>query len=591
MPETKPFSVVVEDVGGGVNEGAPSSLEDREWSALSNFHAFGTKLIRRGGLTAVSSAAYAKDLTSLFAYKQSVGSWLLLVGLKDGIGSMSGGIITQLSSPDVYPELDDPWIMRQYKDEVFACRQSTGTIKRVVPGFMHNAGIAAPLTAATISEGAAGAKEAGNRQLVYTHYVRATGAESNPSPVSNTLNLSASKKLLANGISISTNPQVDARRLYETSPNQEGEYYFVKQVDDNFTIDGIENNVAQDDLGVKASFENGMPPSGLIALEIANERLFATDGKLLYFSRPGLMQSFSEFDFIPVMEDDGHQIIDLVAWGDVLAIAKTGGMYALRGTGTTGSNIFSALVVSDKHGARGRSTQSAEGVLLWYSGENIYRSDGGSPSAISTLRVRKTLDRIPEAYKDRVVAGIMPRKSLYLLAVPLDGAQFPSHLIAYNYKTDAWDVVTPSQAPRFFGRFYDQVANEVLYGVFADKMVHEMEEGLLDGSTAITAVARTKAFHFGIGPGRKGIRAVAVNTPAVNSTLKVRVYNDEQATYVKERTLPLSGPGWKRVNISTLGSLASAHQVEFEYSGSPEFEIHGYAIEGELVPARRPRAI
>jgi len=311
MPETKPFSVVVEDVGGGVNEGAPSSLEDREWSALSNFHAFGTKLIRRGGLTAVSSAAYAKDLTSLFAYKQSVGSWLLLVGLKDGIGSMSGGIITQLSSPDVYPELDDPWIMRQYKDEVFACRQSTGTIKRVVPGFMHNAGIAAPLTAATISEGAAGAKEAGNRQLVYTHYVRATGAESNPSPVSNTLNLSASKKLLANGISISTNPQVDARRLYETSPNQEGEYYFVKQVDDNFTIDGIENNVAQDDLGVKASFENGMPPSGLIALEIANERLFATDGKLLYFSRPGLMQSFSEFDFIPVMEDDGHQIIDL----------------------------------------------------------------------------------------------------------------------------------------------------------------------------------------------------------------------------------------------------------------------------------------
>jgi hypothetical protein len=587
MSVGKPFQIVLRDLGGGLNEEAPTGLQDREWSALSNFRSFGTKLLRRGGLAAITDTPYANGLTSLFAFKTALGAWLLLVGLRDGIGKVSGLSVVPLASADTYASLDDPWIMRQYKDEVFACRPKTGTLKKVSADFVQNAGLPAPLTAATISQGGAGSKEAGNRQLVYTYYVKESAAESNPSPVSNTLNLAASKKLIANGVTASLNPQVNARRLYETAPNQEGEYYFVKQQDDNIQVDGIENDVAQDDLGRSVSFENGLPPDGIAAIEIANERLFAAVGSVVWFSQVGMMQAFSEYDFIPIMEDDGHTIVDLVAWGDVLAVPKTGGIYVLRNAGT---RSLERGVISEKHGVRGLSTQVAEGSLLWYSGENVYRSEGGVPSAISTLRVRKTLDRIPELYKHVVRSAVLPKQSLYLLAVPLDGATTPSHIVAYNYKTDVWDVVTPSQAPLFFGRFFETTFNEALYGAFADGRIYEMESGLTDAGTAILAVARSKAFDYALGPGQKGIRTIGLNTPATAASIKIRVYNDEKSTYVKERTMSLSRDGWKRLNVSTLGTLAGTHQIELEYSGSPALEIHEVEIEGLMFPARKPKA-
>lgn len=590
MSVGKPFLLKMSDLGGGLSEGAPTSLQDREWSKLENFRSFGTKLVRRGGLTAVTDVAYAGGLSSLFAYKTALGTWLLMVGLRDGIGKVVGMTVVPLASADIYASASDPWIMKQYKDEVFACRPRTGTLKKVSSAFVQNAGIAAPLTAAVIADGGAGAKEAGDRQLVYTYYVKETAAESDPSPVSNTLGLGANRQVSASGVTASLNPQVNARRLYETAPGQEGEYYFVKQVDDNITENGILNNVIQDDLGRAVSFENGLPPTGITAIEIINERLFAAVGSVVHWSQVGLMQSFSEFNFLPIMEDDGHAIVDLVAWGDVLAVGKTGGVYVLRNAGSTS---VESGVISEKHGVRGLSMQVGEGSLFWYSGENIYRSEGGVPSAISTLRIRETLDQIPEAYKTTVRSALLPRLSLYLLAVPLDAATAPSHIIAYNYKTDAWDIVEPSQAPLFFGRYFDADYDEVLYGAFPDGCIYEMESGLTDNGTAITAIAKTKSLDYGLGPGQKSIRTVGVNTPAVaGGSLTVRVYNDEKAVAFKTRTgLSLARAGWKRFNIGTLGQPASTHQVEFEYSGSPELEIHEVEIEGITFPARKPRAL
>jgi hypothetical protein len=262
-------------------------------------------------------------------------------------------------------------------------------------------------------------------------------------------------------------------------------------------------------------------------------------------------------------------------------------MYTLIGSG----DKFAVNVISDRHGARGYSTKSAEGMLIWYSGENLYRSDGTGASAISTLRVRKTLDRIPEAYKDLVVAEVLPKKSLYILGVPLDSATAISHLICYNYKTDAWDVVSLAQAPPFFARCYNANYDEVLYGVFPDKLVHEMESGNTDAGTPITAIARTRALDYGQGSYAKGVRTVGLDTPAApGASIKVRVYNDGKDTYAKERTLSLARAGWKRVNISTIRSPAATHQIELEYAGEPELEIHGLSVEGMLLPGRQPRA-
>lgn len=417
------------DVGGSLNDGQPgTAIAVNEWQQLWNFYQFGTKLVRRGGMereTGVNEAPATENLTGLHVLNLVDGSRYMLAGGLTRLWRQEDDALVELPRLEggFFNSTDLLWVTVQRNDIAYWMRRDNGGLRRSSFDYVQNAGILAPITAPTLTEDGAGDLTAGDYLGVVTFYNSVTGMESNPSPASAVLTLGASKKIDWSAIPTSSNPQVNARRLYRTVPNQTGRYFFVAQINDNSTTTYVGDNVVIQDLGVAASFRNGMPPGQLEAGDFWKERLFATDGIDAFYSEAGMPEAFDGSSVIPVFRNDGHRISAVHAFGDRLMLGKTNKVHYLLGTDPSD---FSLHTLSDKHGCWSHhSMKSAEGNLFWYGGDNIYRSDGASVYSISTIKVKNILATIPAADRDKVVGAVWPLQSWYMLALPTTAVSPP----------------------------------------------------------------------------------------------------------------------------------------------------------------------
>lgn len=577
--------VVIDDVAGGVHEGLhPGKITDREWTELSNMFPYGKEIFRRPGLNRITSTAFSGgELTGLFAYKQDTGDWALLFGHKTGLAKLDGtGIVSiPISDAATYTSSLAPWNTFQYANVMYWARESTGTFKRAKSDFVQDAGLEAPATAPTLSDGGTGTLTAADYYGVFTHYNTETGNESNPSPVSAVLTLGASKQISWTGITVSLNGQINARRLYRVLPDQTGEYFFVDQISDNFTTTYASDDFTADEMGDSVSFRNGEPPANISIVCLHEERNFCSDGVNVYYSQLGKMECYDPSAVIVVFPDDGHVIRALYSWGSKLFIGRTKNCVLIAGE----PGAFSREILSSEHGCYSHhSVKSVENLLIWYGGDDFYASVGSSPLPIGDSKVKDTLEAVPEAYKDRVIAQVIPTKHLYVANIPgADGTY--EKMLCYNYRTQAWVPweypAFGSGGPRFFGYFYDADYDTLIYATFEDGHVYDMfSSSLTDNGEAIVCAGVSKAFGFTEDGSMSVIRNIQLQCPTNNSALTVKLRRNLASTAYKSRSVNLSqAQAWKRIGLSNHGAPASALQLEFSYSGSPDFSISGIAYE------------
>ncbi len=581
MPTPVQFPVL--DLGGGQNDGLMASeIADNEMAYIRNLYTFGKELVTRNGITKVTTTPYSERLVSLFGGKMD-DIWRLFVGTSTGLARKDGSGLTRIIPSDTagYAASTEQWRMRLYKNILYAVRRDTGRLKRSKSDFMQDAGIAAPGTAPTLADGGAGSLLAGSYFGVVTYYNRDTDAESNPSVVSSVLALGASKKIAWSNIPVSSNGQVNARRLYRTLLNQQGEYYFVDQINDNFTTAYASDDFLTASLGRQVSFRNGLPPSGIEHIEVWKERDFLANATSVFFSEPFLPESFYSSSQIDIYPDDGHSITGLLAYGDRLVVAKSNAVHYLVGTDPSD---FQVLTLSDKHGcAAPDSLKTAEGYLFWYEGNNIYRSDGSAVTSITDIKIRALLDRVPDAYKKYAVGAVRPKYSQYRLSVPLDGATTPTVTLVYNYRNGSWQVYdSPYGGPSAMGDFYDTNEAHLIYGVFDDNnCVYDLDLGNTDDGVAINSVFDTKAYGFQTEGSLKGLHRVQILTDAETGVISLGLIRDMgDSAYVTRAGMALSGSGpWKRYNLSNLGNLAKNVQLRVSYSGTPRIKVGGLIFE------------
>jgi len=588
------------NIGGGYNGGIPANaILDTEMADMRNFYPFGPKLVRRLGTAKVNSNAYVEQVTSLFAHKTSVGSWTLLCGTLTGLARLDGASLVPLAKPPgvSYPPSTDPWLSRQFIDIAYVVRNGTGALKRASSTFFHDAGIAAPDTAPTLAQGGAGVHAAGDYYGVVTFINLLTGAESNPSDVSIKVTIAADKKVLWSAIPTSTQLQVGGRSLYRVLTDQQAEFYWVANLGDNFTTT-YEDNVDIADMGGQASYRNGLPPANTSIIENWMERLWLSDGTAVFFSQYSylgpLPESFYSSSIIEVYPDDGHKIVVLLAFGDRLMVFKTNGTHYI--VGTDASN-FTRQTLSDKHGCVAPlSAKTAEGLLIWFAGDNFYRSDGTNVDSISTSKIRNLIDNIPKSQLKNVTAAIDAKRGWYIATIAQGSDTFPSLRIIYNYKTGTWHVDEfPSalKAPTFMGDFYDSNGASLLYGVFSDqggsqhKHVYDLMNGLSDDGTAIDAYFVGKAFGLGAEGMMKAGRRVSVRCPQTAAEATMGWLLDGSSSMHKGgRVVSLYFPEeWKRYTLSSADQLASTLQYKFAYAGMPALEVQGLIFES--VASRR----
>jgi hypothetical protein len=583
-----PQKAEYQDLGGGINEGvAASGIADNEMVLIENFYPFGKKLIRRNGSERQTTSASAELITGIINYRKDEDSPVVtIVGTLTGLSKLDAGAITPLVSISGTVASDDhPWTLLQYNTVGYALRKNGG-LRRFTAEVFSPAGITRPSAAPVLAQGAAGQITAATWRGVVTFYNTETGAESNPSDESNALALAANRQIDWSGIPISSDYQVNARRLYRTLPDQQGQYLFVAQIDNN--VDTVyTDDVAVGDLGDFVSFDNDPPPANLEAGDSFNERGFYTDGVDLFFTEPFSFEAVAADSVIRISPDDGHRMSAVHTDGTRLIVGKTNKVYALSGTDRSN---FAVEVISDRHGIYSHhSVKSAEGQLLWYGGNSFYRIyGGGQPESIATVKLKRTLARIPTSRREYVVSAIYPKYGWYLSAVTLDSGDENNAILCYNYKADSWCVFTFAEgdAPAAFGEVYDEDLTQIIFTSHYDGHLNQFDEGNTDAGSAITAKFRTGGKRVNQAGLLTALRRFFIHCTQVSATAKFRSYRNDDTVHYKERTISLNwAEALKAFDLSGLRRPASFWSFEMEYSGAAPIEVEGLAL--EMVPVSR----
>lgn len=586
MGQSKRF--LLSDLGGGLNQGVdPTDIKDTEFQALRNFYPWQKRLIKRKGYSAVSGPntgnRFHEDTTGGFAYKTNVGTWTPIVGGQTTIGKLNGSSLETIPHVDgtTFTSSDEPWSFSQYKDIIYATRKDVTDLIRCDGATIGSAGIAAPSTAPTISQGGAGNLDAGDYIAVVTFYNSTTGAESDPSDVSATLTLGASKEINWTNIPVSTNPQVDSRRLYRTLVDQQGVYYLVDEISDNFTTT-YTDNVIETALGVDASFDNGLPPTGLYYNATWQERLWATDETDLFYSELTLPESFSAFSFLQISPDDGHKIKGILPFGDKLIVGKTNKTYIVSGV-----DRFEVQSLSNAHGVFSHhSMKATEGSAYWFGGDNFYRSDGNAVKGIGDVKVRDLVDGIDLTYASRMVAAIDSKRGWYMCLVPSNGGSVPDKMVVYNYRDDSWTIMDWSMAdlddgsPSWIADFFDATGAALVYSNMQggdEDRLFQLFDGLSDDGRDITAEFTTKSFGYDKEDIVKFMKDISVQATIADQDAVVTLLKDDNVVSdLGAKTYSLSGGNlWKRVPLANNGDPAVSMALKFAVTGKKDIEVLG----------------
>jgi len=585
MPGEKTQKYLIRELGG-LNQGTdPSAIGDNEFERLENMYPRYKRLIRRNGYTKLTTAGpWDEQINSFFAYKTGAAVWKLLVGGSTKLGYMLNNDVTDIAPIGnafiAGTMLTNRFRWAQYKDAAYLCRKIAGTLYRTNGLTVGIAGIAEPTAACVIADGPAGDLGAGDYISVVTFYNVESGAESNPSPESNTLTLGASNNINYTSIPVSTNPQVNARRIYRTLANQTGEYYLVATITDNIQTT-LTEDVLQNDMGDAASFDNGLPPTTCAHLTIWNERMWVTDTVDLFFSEFGLPESYSEFSVISVRPDDGHTINGLLAFGDALIIGKTNATYLVSGTDEAD---FSLSTLSDKFGCRSHdSMATAEGLAFWFGGDNYYMTDGNNVKAIGDSEIRDLIDGILATDFPNITGAIVDSLGWYVSGIVSDTV---TYYLVYNYRENTWTTLkynSTNESPLVIGNFFDEAGAAIVYaslvGTGASYLGHiyEWNAGTTDDGTAIAVDLLTKRYGLDRDDILKVVRDVALHTEKIADNITADVHVDGTSRQSKAINLYTDNP-WKGISVSSVGYPGVYVQLRIRYTGTAAFDLKGFQL-------------
>lgn len=549
------FPVVINDFSGGQVDGEHvTQLALNQFEDMRNGYAVGKRFRGRPGVKKISTTgAYSENLNSFRTYRPVGSNWNrgqanIVVGHQTGFAYLNGTTLTTIST--ALPSNSEPWHMRQFNDVMYAARTETtlsdSVLRRVLLSGVSTAGIAAPATAPSAAQGGAGPLEAGDYTYVVTFRNSTTGAESNPSD-SVTVTVVANKAVDLSSIPVSANAQVNQRRIYRSIIGSTGAYYLVGSINDNVTTT-YTDTVDEDDLGDRASNDNAPPTTGIIGIEAHLERLWAWSETEVRYSRSLFPESWPETQVIPVGNGalDEETIRQCLADGCArrLLIGRTRSIYEI--TGSSEKN-FELRLVTSAHGVAGpHCMTTVEGLVFFYSGDNIFalQQGGRDPVNITTPAVRKIMDAIPAAQRKKVRLSFFAEQSWLIVLCPYDTTTAHKLMLAYNYKTGAWAVndfaAFGAQAPCFVGEAMDAGFTTGLYAVvdhssyrylyrFTDDVFTD-GEGTSDGS-AITVQLRT----FGVSAqGRKVfLRRVGLLGRFIRNDPSLTTYNVNVYAYVE----------------------------------------------------------
>lgn len=578
-------------------DGVPAlEIADNQLEYQLNAYSLGSKVVRRAGARKLTVVSAGDTITGLATFANG-DVHVIVAGLsEDGFAYSDTGVMLSIPKTDrVLTAETRPWSIEQYKDEMFAIRPGE-VLQRLDLTSAVDAGISAP-AAPSVVEGGSGNVSIGQ----HYYFVTLLTANGNESPESDSVAITlASEAEVVVTLPASTARGV-VRKLWRTLSNDAGQGYLVTTITDT-TATAYVDNKSDDELGDPFEYGNMLPPSTPCRMLAQwKHRLWIIDEAAVYASKTGRFETFDQ-TFEGFDEYSGHVLRGIVPWEQMLVIGTTKKIFGIVQTGVDESGVrFDIETISEEHGTvAGATMKSAEGRLFWFAGDNVYTSVGGKPISITTIKIRKILDRAKanSARWEYATARINTELGWYMLSLSVDSASFNDHLLVYNYKTDTWFVFRyfdEQIAPAAMAEFFDTTYDRVIVAAFGQD-IYQLNSGLRDGYDAIQMRLRFKAVQR---PGFTSVlRRFEVNCSTIPEVMTVRLFRDGSAESeaINERTVSLNTPqDWKRIALAGQGPQVGAverikarsFQCEIEYAGRRELEVNELMFEVDTYEMKR----
>jgi len=219
-------------------------------------------------------------------------------------------------------------------------------------------------------------------QYELTFYNSTTGVESGPSPVSVEYDLERGGLVTFNNLPVSTDPQVDKKRLYRVGGNLTA-FTLVTELgnavttytDDTKDVD-VEGSLLPSSIAAQA-------PNGLAFITEAYAMLFGAVGSLLRFTPIGEPESWPVTYFLTFDAD----ITGIAAVSNGVLVFSKFKTYLVTGTGPTSLSV--QVLSSDQGCLAYESVQTIRGAALWVSSDGICTSSGNQVDVISKDKLGK----------------------------------------------------------------------------------------------------------------------------------------------------------------------------------------------------------
>lgn len=309
--------------------------------------------------------------------------------------------------------------------------------------------------------GSAGAHN-GTYELRITYYNSATGHESSASNTASATVVCTNDEIDWTNIPVPGDPQVTHVYLYVRNTATMAQFFRAGSVAAGTTTGTTD--VADDALLIPApdTAENDPPPSDVKYVAFHQGRLFMASDTVLYWSKPGDVESFDPDAFDLVNSGDGQKITGLHSDHETLYIFKEDRLYGLFGNDP---NVWEIrLLDADTGCSSHRTLVSAVGLVWWWSRAGAVRYDGSTMDFLGLRTYGTPDDTINGAALIRSSVGYDENEGRVVFAVPAAGQTSRANvLLPWTLKglleSDGWDPMDAAS----LGSITDTLGNTAIF--------------------------------------------------------------------------------------------------------------------------------
>jgi len=322
-------------------------------------------------------------------------------------------------------------------------------------------------------------------------------------------------------------------------------------------------------------------PANANYIDAHDNRVYVAVGNSVKFSALRKAEDWTTVDDageIVVETSTGEAISGLKAGPGHVVVFMPHASFELYGTGPIN---YKLLPVSDKIGCvSNQSTLMVGNTLYFLAHDGIYRYTGGSaPRKDFALPVQWYIDNINKSNRHKACAGTDGKR--YYLALPINSATEPNHVLEYDPVFETWYVWELGHYPRAFAYM-----NEEWYEGDSSGQVHKMG-GTDDAGTAISWEWVSKPFGASsLAQPKQWYKLWIVCDLPSGSTLNVYLTKTAEgdSDWTLVRSLTANSTIQSSRVIIPVETVANANWVRVKFSGTGPATIYEMTRQERLMP-------